>query len=137
MDTALRNQIVAHFSNGQLLKGVTNDFLPHKDQFHVTPAEAPPGARPVEVRVAELKALFFVKAFGGKPGYKDRQEFEPGKVVSGRKIRVVFKDGERLIGTTQGYQPGRAGFFVIPADPQSNVDRCFVVSGSTTEVAFL
>jgi hypothetical protein len=55
----------------------------------------------------------------------------------GRKIRVRFKDGEVLVGTTQGYQPGRPGFFLVPADPGSNIERCYVISAATDEVTFL
>jgi hypothetical protein len=86
--------------------------------------------------VPELKAVFFVRNFEGDPTYKDRQEFDRAS-ASGRKIRVTFKDGELLLGMTQGYQPGRPGFFVIPADPRSNIERCFVVTAFTQEVALL
>jgi hypothetical protein len=50
---------------------------------------------------------------------------------------VVFKDEELLVGTTQGYQPGRPGFFVYPADTQSNNERCYVVSTAAKEVSIL
>jgi hypothetical protein len=50
---------------------------------------------------------------------------------------VVFQDGETLVGTTQGYDPTRPGFFVIPADPASNNDRCFVVTRATKTVSFI
>jgi len=42
-----------------------------------------------------------------------------------------------MVGATQGYQPGRPGFFLIPADAQSNNERCFVVTAATQEVSFL
>jgi len=132
-----QNRVVAHYLDGRLLKGFTSDFLPSKEIFHLIPAEGGPGAKPVELKTAELKALFFVKKFGGNVEYLDRKEFDPKKPTIGRKIRVTFKDGEILIGTTQGYQPGRAGFFVTPADPHSNIERCFVVLASTQEVSFL
>lgn len=132
-----QNKVVARYQDGRVVKGFTNDFLPNKDHFHVAPADAPPGARPEEVKTAELKAVFFVRDFAGNPQYKDSQEFDPAKPPAGRKIRVVFKDGEVLKGTTQGYQPGRAGFFVVPADPGSNIERFYVVSGATQEVSFI
>jgi hypothetical protein len=44
----------------------------------------------------------------------------------GRKIGVVFKDGEVLVGTTQGYDRSRPGFFVVPADAESNDERVYV-----------
>jgi hypothetical protein len=55
----------------------------------------------------------------------------------GRKIKVVFADVEVIVGTTQGYQPGRPGFFMVPVDSEANVERCYVVSASTTEVSLL
>jgi len=131
------NRVVAHFHDGHLLKGVTNDFLPAKERFHVVPAEAPPGSKPLEVLVADLKALFFVKDFAGSPEHKESDQFPPGKAAQGRKIRVVFKDGEVMVGSTQGYQADRPGFFLIPADAQSNNERCFVVAAATQEVSFL
>lgn len=132
----IQNKIVVRYQDGRLIKGFTNDFFPNKDLFHLVPMDAPPGSKPMDVRIPELKAVFFVKEFGGNPQYKDKQEFDPTKPVMGRKIQVTFKDGETLLGTTQGYQPGRPGFFVNPADTQSNIERCFVVSAATKEVKF-
>ncbi len=131
------NRIVARYQDGNLLKGITNDFLPAKDRFHVVPLESAPGTKPVEVLVADLKAVFFVKDFTGKPEHKESEQFDLMKPVSGRKIRVVFKDGEVMLGTTQGYQPGRPGFFLLPADATSNNERCFVVTAATREVSFV
>lgn len=132
----VQNKIVVRYQDGQLKKGFTNDFFPNKDLFHLVPMDAPPGSKPEDVRIPELKAVFFVKEFVGNPTYKDRAEFDPTKPVLGRKIQVTFKDGEVLLGTTQGYQPGRPGFFIVPADPQSNIERCFVVTAATKEVKF-
>ena len=72
----------------------------------------------MEVRTAELKAVFFVKDFAGNPEYKHFEEFDASTPAIGRRIKVLFSDGELLVGTTQGYQLGRAGFFVTPADPR-------------------
>ena len=58
--------------------------------------------------------------------------------VHSRKIKVVFADGEVIVGTTQGYQPSRPGFFMVPADSAvNNIDRCYVVAASTSEVTLL
>ena len=129
--------MVARYQDGRVLKGVTNDFLPAKDRFHLVPLESAPGTKPVEVLINDLKALFFVRDFAGNPQHKESGDFDPTKAAGGRKIRVVFKDGETIVGTTQGYQPGRPGFFVVPADAKSNNERCFVVSVATREVSFL
>ena len=54
-------------------------------------------------------------------------------------LRIAFTeaDGETLVGTTTGYQAGRPGFFLVPADDGSNIERCFVVTAATTEITFM
>jgi len=133
----LQNSIVVRYQDGRILKGTTADFLPTKPAFHVAVAGAPPGTRAVEVVVAELKAVFFVKDPIGNAAHDDLRDFPAGKPVVGRKIRVVFRDGEILVGTTQGADPARQGFFMIPADAASNNNRCFVVTRAASDVSFL
>lgn len=128
------NQVVARFTDGRLLKGETGDFSPVKDAFHVVTRDAP---RPVEVKLSQLKALFFVKDLQGNPNHLEKGAFDPDHPVPGRKLMVTFQDGEHLVGTTQAYQPGRPGFFLVPADRDSNIERCYVVSSSTKAVSFL
>jgi hypothetical protein len=131
------SKIVARFVDGRLVKGDTADFVPGKELLHVSVAMAPAGSKPVEVRIQDLKALFFVKDFTGDPQHVDRKDFDGHRPAAGRRIKVVFKDGEVLLGTTQGYQPGRPGFFLVPADPGSNIERCYVVSAATEQVGFV
>jgi hypothetical protein len=129
------NKVVARFVDGRMVKGMTSDFVPGKERFHVMPAE--PGSRPVPIDAKDLKALFFVKDLAGNPKHVERKEFDTVKTVAGKKIRIVFTDGEVMIGSTNGYQAGRPGFFFVPADPSSNILRCYVVVSSTTEVTLL
>lgn len=131
------NKVVIRHCDGRVEKGITNDFFPNKEIFHLTPWGAPPGSPTREISVSDLKAVFFVKDFAGNPNYHDKKEFDPSKPVVGRKVQVFFKDGELMIGTTSGYQPNRPGFFVSPADPNSNTERCFVVMKSTREVKMM
>jgi hypothetical protein len=128
------SRVVVHYRDGNLIKGTTADFFPARDVFHVAPEGGGPA---VAVRYGDLKALFFVRELDGSPEPAPRNEFVPDKPVIGRKIRVLFEDGEVMIGTTQGYQPGRPGFFVIPANPQTNTERCFVIAAATREVTLL
>ena len=133
-----QNKIVVRYSDGRLQKGTTMDFIPGKDSFHFMPADGVlPEKKLMEIRCDRLKAVFFVRDLDGNPRYKDKNEFEPGKPIIGRKIQVLFKDGERLVGTTYAYQPGRSGFFIAPADPHSNIERCFVVTGATRLVTLM
>ena len=131
------NKVVARFADGRIVKGMTADFFPTKDRFHVSAATAPAGAKPVEILTKDLKALIFVKDFSGDPQHIERNEFDPLHPPPVLRIRVVFKDGEVLVGTTAGYRPGRPGFFVVPADASSNTERCYVVAAATQEISFL
>jgi small nuclear ribonucleoprotein (snRNP)-like protein len=133
----IQNKIVVRYQDGRIVKGHTGDFLPTKPAFHLSLLDAPRDTRPIDVQIANVKAIFFVKDFVGNRERKKKQDFSTGKPVVGRKIRVVFQDGETLVGTTQGYDPARPGFFVIPADTESNNDRCFVVTRATKQVSFI
>ena len=131
------NKVVARFADGHMIKGTTSDFAPGKEIFHMTEANAPAGQKPVEVFTRDLKALFFVKDFEGDPKHVTRNEFDPQHPPTGRKIKVLFKDGEELAGTTTGYQPGRPGFFLVPVDADSNNERCYVITAFTREISFI
>ena len=131
------NRVVVRYADGRIIKGVTADFFPNKNLFHVSVDDASEGEKPLEINTIELKALFFVKDFEGDPQHEEGNEFDSEHPPAGRRIKVVFKDGEILLGTTTGYQPKRPGFFVVPADTSSNIERCYVITAATQEVSFL
>jgi hypothetical protein len=134
----VQNRVVARFLDGRVVKGQTADFLPAKPVFHVVQApEAGSAGQVVEVRLADLKAVFFVKTLAGDGAYNEGKAFADGVRAQGRKVQVEFNDGETIVGTTQGYQPDRPGFFVVPVDPKSNNERCFVVMVAVKKVSFL
>ena len=131
------HRVIARFQDGQILKGHTSDFLPGKEHFHLLPAGSGPGTRPTQVRVTDLKGVFFVRRLDGNPAFAERNAFDPSNLTPGRRVRVVFNDGEVMLGLTHGYHPARAGFFVLPADQRSNNERCYVVAAATREVSLL
>ncbi len=133
----VQNKIVVRYLDGKVIKGQTADFLPTKPTFHISLLDAPPNTPPVEVNFAGIKAIFFVKDYTGNSKREDVLGFPADKPAIGRKIKVVFLDGETLVGTTQGYDTNRPGFFIIPADPDSNNDRCFIVASATRQVSFI
>lgn len=132
----MQNRVVVRYPDGRILKGYTSDFIANKEFFHITDSPSST-SKPVEIYVPDLKAIFFVKDHAGDKQYNEHKQFDPAKPIAGRKIRVDFKDGEHLVGFTQGYQPGRAGFFMVPADARSNNERIYVVSAAAREVRFL
>jgi hypothetical protein len=131
------NKVVARFQDGRIIKGRTSDFLPAKSVFHLLPDGETHAAKPLELNVGDLKALFFVKDLDGNPEHKKTNDFDPAKPAPGRKVRVEFKDGEVVVGTTQGYQPDRPGFFIVPADARSNNERCYIVAAAAKTVTLL
>ncbi len=120
------NKVVVAYLDGRRLKGYVYDFSALKERFRLFPAEDPLHHEGAEVEIKDLKAVFFVKDFVGHPGYHESQLAEPS--THGRKIEVTFSDGEQVLGTTEGYNPQRLGFFIFPADAKSNNVRIFVVN---------
>ena len=125
------NKVVARFKNGTTKKGTTNDFFPNKSLFRLKLLNE----EVEEIKVEELKAIYFVKDFQGNKNYK--ATYNDVVVGGGRKVQVMFMDGEMLVGYTQGYSPNRSGFFVVPADLKNNNDRIYVIASATEKVSFL
>ncbi|MBU5638972.1 hypothetical protein KOM00_19820 [Geomonas sp. Red69] len=125
-------KIVVRYADGRVVKGTTEDLAANKGLFHLT--EADTGKR-YEVNVEQLKAIFFVKNFQGNSEYQERLDVE--RVGLGKKIKVSFKDGETLVGYTQGFSPARATFIVFPCDPESNNEKVFVVTAAAGKVEFV
>jgi hypothetical protein len=127
------NLVVARYRNGQVVKGYTRDFYPERLLFHVLPKG---GSQATPVKTPELKAVFFVKDLvGNRLRHKNRRfpatdQGAPG----GRRIAVLFEDGELLVGHSQTYSPERPGFFVFPLDPQGNNIRVYVLRAATKQV---
>ena len=127
------SRVVARLQDGSVVKGVTSNFNPSREEFHV---QTPEGEA-VPLVQSELKALYFVRDLAGDPTRRISNRFDPDRPAVGRRIQVVFEDGEVMAGTTQGWQPGRPGFFVQPADAGCNNERCFVIAAATTRVSLL
>ena len=124
------NKVVVRYNDGRILKETTTDFFQNKVQFHVIEM----GGESTTVYVEELKAIFFVKDYEGDKDYQPK--YDSDIAGGGKKIQVEFEDGETITGHTLGYSPDRIGFFVTPADPESNNSRIFVIKASTKSIKF-
>jgi len=111
---------------------MTQDFAPGKPTFHLFPSHGAP-SRGVTVLLEELKAVFFVRTFDGNKAHAGHDAFHMGR-GQGKKVLVTFVDGEVLAGFTSGYAPGKPGWFLFPADPQSNNERVYVLSAAVSKV---
>jgi hypothetical protein len=125
-------KVVARYADGRLVKGYTFDFGAMQPRFHVfsQPTASGPSTR---VLVRELKAVFFVRDLIGNPARQDSQKFPSGEVARPH-VEVRFRDGEVMLGTADSPASDPQGFFLIPADPESNNLRVYVVAAATRAV---
>ena len=128
-------RVVVRFLDGHVQKGTTHDFAPNKTKFHLEPG-GDQGAKPVEVHVDKLKAVFFVKSWDGDPKRVDDNSLDRA-TGQGRGAVVTFTDGEIIAGFTVGYDKSKPGFFMIPADPRANNMRVFVVNGAVKKLEWV
>ena len=131
------SKIVARYCDGRTVKGTTQNFFPNKPVFHVKRLEATGPGDIVEVKVEDLKAIFFVRDFTGNPRHVEKKRLAPGERAQGRLMEVTCKDGEVIVGTTTGYDPKRPGFFLFPIDPSTNNARVFMVTSAVRTARFL
>lgn len=129
--------MVVRYVDGKIVKGYTLDFFPNKDQFHLQPLDKSAGQEPLKIMVKDLKAIFFVRDFTGNADYSERRNFVETDRAQGRKIEVLFKDGEQMVGSTMGYDRSRLGFFIVPVDMQGNNERVYVVQSAIDIVRFI
>ncbi len=127
------NKIVAHTRDGRIIKGLTHDFDPAREFFHILPAEG--GGVPVRVRTADLKALFYVKDFLGNRDYQAPRRFG-GAAGRGPRCVVTFADGEVIFGFTPDYSEHAVGYTVYPADPEDNNEKLFVLAAAVRGIDF-
>ena len=122
-------KVVVHCTDGTLVKGSTQDFHPDRPRFRVV---LPNGIDTVPIEMSKLKAVFFVRQLEDSLPRPRRKDFSPtdGNRGNGRPIAAVFKDGELLVGYTHSYNPERQGFFMLPADPDDNNLRIFVLKNA-------
>ena len=130
----MEDRVVAHFKDGKTQRGFTQDFRPDAEIFHLLPSEG--GGIPTTIRLEDLKALFYVKDYGAMRRQVDRAKRFGGTVPPGQRTIVEFRDGEKIWGYTEEYAADSRGFFFIPADPQENNTRVFIVNSSVKQIQF-
>ncbi len=130
------NKVVVHFRFGKILKGHTHDLAPTKDTFHLTSDMDEDRGTIHEIRLADLKAVFFVKSLEGDKDYSEKKRFDEinSSSLRGLKIKIEFYDGEIIRGVSLGYNKTRKGFYIIPLDPGCNNERIYVVAASVKDV---
>ena len=120
----MNNQVVARYRDGRLLKGLALDIDPAKPTFHVRPA---PG-QATTVRLADLKAIFYVRSLDGNSEHVETLTPDPtdARARATRLVTLRFTDGEVMVGHSIGYPMNRPYFYIVPVDPRSNNIRIMI-----------
>ena len=126
-------QVVVAFLDGRRPKGFIFDFLPTRDRCKLFPSQTAKAEEGEEVDLKKLKAIFFLREASEETSSNPTAPTG----VHGRKLEVLFSDGERLAGTTEGYSRERLGFFMVPNDPSGKILRAFVINANVKSVKWL
>lgn len=89
------------------------------ETIRLTPVE---GGSPVELAIADAKAIFFVNTFDGNTEHEALHFHQNAPILPGLWVRVEFQDGEKiegLISNNHDFVLG-GGFFILPTDPDGN-----------------
>jgi len=129
------NLVVAKKKDGTLIKGSIGNFLPDKLVFHVNTRTGSTEST-IELKVEDLKAIFFVKKLEGDRTSHDvpKKIILPKTPTLGKHVSVNFTDGEVIEGFTHSLHLDRAGFYMSPNDATSNNIRIFVVLSSVSKI---
>lgn len=123
-------KVILHYLDKTLLPGHARFFFRDQQRIDVTDLDG----RLHTVDLDRLKAVFFVKDFEGDSNHAESRRFVGNSPVFGEPIRIVFSDGEILLGRALGYRPEERGFYVQPADPHSNNRMVFVPVKAVREI---
>jgi hypothetical protein len=138
-------KIVARYRDGRLVKGYVRNFSIESETVVLSDQET---LQEIRVPIAELKAIFFVKNFGGSSKHVERKAFGVRK-NPGKKVFIKFSDKETLVGFIEGEIPWDKGFslaklgekvkgfFLTPVDGDSNNNKVFVVAGAIQDITII
>src|SRR5688500_18752497 len=99
----MANEVVAHYLDGRVVKGVSLDVDPGRPKCHIRTA----AQGTLEVKLTDLKALFFVQDLTGNAKREEALQLAPGdgRARGALPIELEFVDGERLVGLTVRFPP--------------------------------
>lgn len=126
-------KLVVAFLDGRRLKGHSFNFAPLREYFDLFQEDSL-AKQGTKVNLKDVKAVFFVKDFAGNPAHAEAPLTETSSAGRSRNMEIIFADGEKIVGTTMGYDARKLGFFVVPLDPKSNNARIFIVNRNARQV---
>ncbi len=126
-------KLVAKYLDGRLRKGYSDDFLLLREIFHMT--EGSGRGKGEEIRLSDLKAVFFVEDFSGDPGYRENKTAR--RPAYHHRVSIRFRDGEELVGYTDDDLDRAEVIRLVPVDPMTNNTLIYVMKRNTVSVQSL
>jgi hypothetical protein len=139
------DKVVVRFRDGRLVRGYIEDFSANAESLKFRESRK---KQSVSLSFDDLKAIFFVKTFRGDKDYREKKIYGISE-RKGKRIFVRFKDGESLIGFTEGDTPWRKGFFldssdkktkgfiVFPTDADGNNIKIYVINSAVEDITMV
>lgn len=129
----MQNIVVARYLDGRLIKGTSLDVAPTKPECHIRTADR----GMVEVSLADLKALYFVKTPEGDAQHQYATQPTPDdpRLAGSHRVTLTFKDGETLAVLANRYPPVGKFFWALPVDAASNTIRILVNRAALEAIA--
>lgn len=134
----MEHRVVARFKDGRLLKGLARDPAPGSGLLRLRlPGES---NVPIDIRLEDLKGVFFVKTWEGNPAYVESEEgFANGELESNGTYRMQrtvagFQDGERLKGYSHNFAPDLPTLCFFPYDPFGNNYKVLIVCSALSDI---
>ncbi len=115
------HRVVVHTNDGQVKRGSMTDAELAASLVVVLPQA---GGLPESIASDGVKAIFFMQPISAPPP-------EP----EGEPIRVTFRDGRQVVGTSKGHLGTGAGFFLVPSDPRTRTARIWVYRAAVRAIA--
>lgn len=133
----MEHKVVAHFLTKEIKKGIAYDFTSDAAVMHLSRTDDT-GKRLVDrIDLDLVKAIFFVRDHAGNSLYKEKNEFEAGKTVYGKKLSIEFHDGEKIVGYSVSNPSQKKRFVMIPADPNGNNLKILINTETIKDLAYL
>jgi hypothetical protein len=117
------DRLVIHFQSGKTLACWGDNFMPIEEEILVKDEDD----KIDRVALKDVKVICFVKAFvtDSRTTHKPPPQIL-FQAVPGRKVKLVFKDGEKMEGLCSLKERPVRGFFLTPLNPNSNNIHIFV-----------
>jgi hypothetical protein len=133
----LEHKVVAHFLTKEIKKGSAYDFTSDAPMMHLLRVDEAGKSQVDRINLDLIKAIFFVRSHEGNNLYKEKNEFEPGKSVYGKKLSVEFHDGEKIVGYSVNNPSQKKRFVMIPADPNGNNIKILINTDTIKDLKYL